>query len=78
MSGESRTFNATVELQSPREMMLNPLATPSTHVDYTIVVGGLERDVRLYAYPDYSYLYVGFGTLAVLAVVVLIIRARRA
>jgi hypothetical protein len=78
MSGESRTFNVTLEIPSPREMMLNPFATPSTHIEYTVVVGGLERDVRIYAYPDYTYLYVGLGTLAVLAAAVFIIRARRA
>jgi len=78
MAGESRTFNATLELQSPREMMLNPLTSPSTHVYYTIEVGGFKRKVTLYAYPDYTYLYVGLGTLAVLASAVFIIRARRA
>jgi hypothetical protein len=71
------TFNATLELRSPSEVMLNPFATPSTHVDYHIGVGGLERDVRVYAYPDYTYLIAGLGTLVVIASAILVLRTRR-
>ena len=77
-SGENGTFNETLELKSSREMVLNPFAAPSTHVDYRIGVGGLERDVRVYAYPDYTYLYAGLGSLAVIVSTILIMRVRRA
>jgi hypothetical protein len=77
MSGESRTFNVTLEIQSPRNMMLNPFTSPSTHANYMIEVGGLEREVTLYSYPDYTYLIAGFGVLVVLASAVFIVRARR-
>jgi hypothetical protein len=49
MSGESRTFNATLELNSLREVMLNPFTAPSTYVDYTIKVGGIERELWVYS-----------------------------
>jgi hypothetical protein len=75
--GENGAFNGTLELKSLREMILNPFVAPSTHVDYSIGVGGLERDVRVYAYPDYTYLYAGLGSLAVIASVILIVSARR-
>ncbi|MCX6654978.1 MAG: hypothetical protein NTY03_07625 [Candidatus Bathyarchaeota archaeon] len=58
-------------------MALNSFAAPSTHVDYSIGVGGLERNVRVYAYLDYTYLYAGLGSLAVIASVILIVSARR-
>jgi hypothetical protein len=58
-------------------MMLNPFAPPSTHANYMIEVGGLEREVTLYSYPDYTYLIAGFGVLVVLASAVFIVRARR-
>jgi hypothetical protein len=77
MAGESRTFNATLVIPSPREMRLNPLATPSTYVDYTVIVGGLERDVRLYAWPDYTYLIVGLGIIVIIASAILIMKVRR-
>ncbi|MCX6654442.1 MAG: hypothetical protein NTY03_04890 [Candidatus Bathyarchaeota archaeon] len=77
MSGESRTFNVTLEIQSPRDMMLNPFTAPSTHVDYTIKVGGIERETTVYAYPDYTYLYAGLVSVAVFASAILIVRARR-
>ncbi len=75
--GEREVFKATIELPGTREVVLNPFASSSNHVDYTIGVGGLQRKVTVYAYPDYTYLYVGLGALGVLTSAVFIIRARR-
>jgi hypothetical protein len=75
--GESKVFKATLELPGTREVMLNPFASPSNHVDYTIGVGSLQRKVTVYAYPDYTYLYAGLGALIVFTSAVFIVRRRR-
>jgi hypothetical protein len=69
--------SAGIELESSREMMWNPFAPPSNHIDYYIGVGGLQRRVTVYSYPDYTYLYSGLAALVVLTSVVFIFRARR-
>ncbi len=75
--GDEKPFSGTISLSGGREVILNPFATPFTHVNYVIGVGGVERSISVYAYPDYSYLFAGLGVLVVLASVVVLLRARR-
>jgi hypothetical protein len=75
--GEVKTFSTTTQLTGGREAMLNPFASPSSHIDYTIGMGGVERKVSVYAYPDYTYLFVGLGALVVISSAIFIFRVRR-
>ena len=75
--GGAFNVSAGIELTSPREMMWNPFTPPTNHLDYYIGVGGLQRRVTVYSYPDYTYLYSGLAALIVLTSVVFILKARR-
>jgi hypothetical protein len=63
--------NFTVELALPggRQVMYIPLMQPSQYTTYTIDIGGIERTVNVYAYPDIS----GFIYIANIIVVVFVI-----
>ncbi len=73
--GESRDFKATIALNATGELMFNPFASPSSHVVYSIAVGGLERRVAVYSYPDYTLFY--FLLPATAALVTLLLLKRR-
>ncbi len=53
-ANSNRNFTTELALAGGRQMMFVPVMQPTQYTSYTIDIGGVEKTVSVYAYPDIS------------------------